>query len=83
LGEACKDGEVAVEFGLQDGNTPPHTGAGAAAPYRTKVERLAAALNAPDTVAEAAEILRGLIDHIVLTPVSDVKPLKRKWRRCA
>ena len=40
--------------------------------YRTKVERLAAALNAPDTVAEAAEILRGLIDHIVLTPVSDV-----------
>jgi site-specific DNA recombinase len=36
--------------------------------YRSKVERLAEALNAPDTVAEAAEIMRGLIDHIVLTP---------------
>ena len=37
--------------------------------YRSKIERLAEALNAPDTVTEAAEIMRGLIDRIVLTPV--------------
>jgi hypothetical protein len=36
--------------------------------YRSKIERLAEALNAPDTVAEAAETMRGLIDRIVLTP---------------
>jgi site-specific DNA recombinase len=40
--------------------------------YRSKVERLAQALNAPDTVTEAAEIMRGLIDRIVLTPEGDV-----------
>jgi site-specific DNA recombinase len=40
--------------------------------YRSKVERLAEALNAPDTVTEAAEIMRGLIDRIVLTPEGDV-----------
>ena len=40
--------------------------------YRSKVERLTEALNAPDTVAEAAEILRVLIGHIVLTPVDNV-----------
>jgi site-specific DNA recombinase len=37
--------------------------------YRNKIGRLAEALSAPDTVAEAAEIMRGLIDRIVLTPV--------------
>ena len=37
--------------------------------YRSKIDRLAEALNAPDTVTEAAEIMRGLIDRIVLTPV--------------
>jgi hypothetical protein len=36
--------------------------------YRSKVERLAEELNAPGTVAEASEIMRGLIDRIVLTP---------------
>jgi len=36
--------------------------------YRSKIERLAETLNAPDTVTEAAEIMRGLIDRIVLTP---------------
>ena len=40
--------------------------------YRSKIERLAEALNAPDTVTETAEILRGLIDRIVLTPVDNV-----------
>ena len=39
--------------------------------YRSKVGRLAEALNAPDTVAEAAEIMRGLIDRIILTPQGD------------
>ena len=37
--------------------------------YRNKIGRLAEALNAPETVTEAAEIMRGLIDRIVLTPV--------------
>ena len=40
--------------------------------YRSKVDRLAEALNAPDTVAEAAEIMRGLIDCIVLTPKGNI-----------
>jgi hypothetical protein len=35
--------------------------------YRRKVQQLAAALNEPDTAAQAGEILRGLIDRIVLT----------------
>ena len=37
--------------------------------YRNKIGRLAEALNAPETVTEAAEIRRGLIDRIVLMPV--------------
>jgi site-specific DNA recombinase len=37
--------------------------------YRNKIGRLAEALNAPETVTEAAEILRGLIDRIMLKPV--------------
>jgi hypothetical protein len=36
--------------------------------YRTKVEQLAAALQREDTRLEASEMLRGLIDSIVLTP---------------
>ncbi|MFY9836141.1 MAG: zinc ribbon domain-containing protein [Xanthobacteraceae bacterium] len=39
--------------------------------YRSKIDCLAEALNAPDTVTEAAEIMRGLIDRIVLTPEGD------------
>lgn len=35
--------------------------------YQKKVQRLAAALNEPGTAAEAGEIIRGLIDRIVLT----------------
>ena len=38
--------------------------------YRSKIGRLAEALNAPETVTEAAEVMRGLIDRIVLTPVA-------------
>ena len=40
--------------------------------YRGKIGSLAEALNAPETVTEAAEILRGLIGRIVLTPVDGV-----------
>jgi site-specific DNA recombinase len=36
--------------------------------YRSKVEDLAAALQREDTRLEASEMLRGLIDSIVLTP---------------
>jgi hypothetical protein len=38
--------------------------------YRNKIGRLAEALNAPETVTEAAEIMRGLIERIVLTPAA-------------
>ena len=38
--------------------------------YRNKIGRLGEALNTPETVTEAAEIMRGLIDRIVLTPVA-------------
>ena len=37
--------------------------------YRTQVEESAAALHREDTRTEASEILRGLIDGIVLMPV--------------
>ena len=37
--------------------------------YRNKIGRLAEALNTPESVTESAEIMRGLIDRIVLTPV--------------
>ena len=40
-----------------------------AALYKKKVENLAAALNEPSAAAEAGEIIRSLIDRIVLTPV--------------
>lgn len=36
--------------------------------YRAKVEELAAALQREDTRLEASEMLRGLIESIVLTP---------------
>lgn len=36
--------------------------------YRSKVEELAAALQRQDTRLEASEMLRGLIEAIVLTP---------------
>ncbi len=39
--------------------------------YRDNVARLEQALDTDDTRAEAAEIIRGLIDRIVLTPTDD------------
>ncbi len=40
--------------------------------YKNKVENLAAALNEPGTATEAGEIVRGLIDRIVLTPADGI-----------
>lgn len=37
--------------------------------YRDKIESLANALEAPDTQAEAFEIIRSLVDKVVFTPV--------------
>lgn len=42
--------------------------------YRSKVEELAAALRREDTRLEASEMLRGLIDSIVLTPEGGQPP---------
>ena len=39
--------------------------------YRDKIKALEDALNAPDCRTEAAEVLHGLIEHIVLTPTED------------
>jgi site-specific DNA recombinase len=36
--------------------------------YKNKVRQLAEALNEPATAVQAGEIMRGLIDRIVLTP---------------
>ena len=36
--------------------------------YRHKVENLIEALNAPDTVSEAADVIRTLIEAVRLTP---------------
>jgi site-specific DNA recombinase len=41
---------------------------GLATIYRNKVERLEASLNEPSTGREAFELLRGLIDSVILTP---------------
>lgn len=38
--------------------------------YHNKIGHLAEALNTPESVTEAAEIMRGLINRIVLTPVA-------------
>jgi site-specific DNA recombinase len=40
--------------------------------YKKKVEKLAEALSEPGTAAEASEIIRALIDRIVLTPVDGI-----------
>ena len=44
--------------------------------YKKKVENLAAALNEPGTAADAGEIMRGLIDRIVLTPAGGILKAK-------
>jgi hypothetical protein len=40
--------------------------------YRRKVDELAATLSAPEHVTEAVEVLRGLIDRIVIHPAGEV-----------
>ena len=49
---------------------------GMAEHYRRQVAALADALNADANRAEAADILRGLIDRIVLTPTEESKKLE-------
>jgi len=59
----------ALEAQLKAANEPPpllHPSM--AELYKSKVEELAAALQREDTRLEASEMLRGLIDSIVLTP---------------
>ena len=53
--------------------------------YRRKVADLAAALNAQETRAEAAEILRGLIERIELRPAAERlrDPAARRSRRAS
>ena len=48
--------------------------------YRIKVTQVATALREPDSRAEAAEALRGLVDAIVLTPGPHGETLKIEWR---
>jgi hypothetical protein len=60
--------ETAVE--LQE-TPPPALHPRMAEVYRAKVSDLASALGAPETRAEAAELLRGLVERIVLTPGAD------------
>src|SRR5512144_481996 len=53
----------------QLGATPPiRLHPNLSAVYTEKVTRLADALNAPESKAEAGEIIRSLIERIVLTP---------------
>jgi hypothetical protein len=40
--------------------------------YKKKVQKLTTALNDPGTAAEAGEIIRGLIEEIVLTPTDGI-----------
>ncbi len=48
--------------------------------YRQKVDGLVQALQGPDTRIEASEILRGLVDEIILTPTG-AAPVYRRGRR--
>jgi site-specific DNA recombinase len=50
---------------------PPIFPADLAARYRAKVDDLAATLSAPEQATEASEVLRGLIDRIVIHPGGD------------
>jgi site-specific DNA recombinase len=67
---ALEKEKVAAETRLAAiGATPPlRLHPNLSAIYKKKVEKLAEALNQPGTAAEAGEIMRGLIDRIVLTP---------------
>jgi site-specific DNA recombinase len=59
--------ELEVQLKAAD-KPPPLLHASMADLYRSKVEELAAALQREDTRLEASEMLRGLIEAIVLTP---------------
>lgn len=69
---ALEDRKAELESAPESASTPKAALHPAMADvYRRKVEGLAAALNAPDSRAEAAEILRGLIDRVVLSPTAE------------
>jgi DNA invertase Pin-like site-specific DNA recombinase len=60
--------ELAAEIAAAAAPPPVALHPNAAALYAARVAELEVALNAPELRTEAAEILRGLIDRVVLTP---------------
>ncbi len=73
--------KAALEIKLSTADEPPpllHPSM--ADVYRSKVEELAAALRREDTRLEASEMLRGLIETIVLTPESGEPRLRIELR---
>ena len=70
--DALQERKTALQAKLESAaEPPPLLHPGMAELYRQKVTDLALALEHPDTRTEAAEAIRGLIDAIVLTPVTD------------
>ncbi|MGB2715421.1 MAG: hypothetical protein WBC51_14665 [Vicinamibacterales bacterium] len=67
--DALQERKIALEAKLDAADEPPPLLHPSMADlYRSKVEKLASALQREDTRLEASEMLRGLIDSIVLTP---------------
>jgi DNA invertase Pin-like site-specific DNA recombinase len=67
--ESLQERKAALQAQLDTADEPPPLLHPSMADlYRTKVEELAAALQREDTRLEASEMLRGLIESIVLTP---------------
>jgi site-specific DNA recombinase len=67
--EALQERKTALQAKLDVADAPPPLLHPSMADlYRSKVEELAAALQREDTRLEASEMLRGLIEAIVLTP---------------
>ena len=61
-----------LESDLEAAPTPqPTLHPNMSAIYHSKVSNLADALNKPDVRGEAAEALRALIDHVLLTPSAE------------
>jgi hypothetical protein len=67
--EALQERKTALQAKLDSADEPPPLLHSSMADlYRSKVEELASALQREDTRLEASEMLRGLIDSIVLSP---------------
>ena len=71
--EELEQQKTELEHTLQDVPIPPdlHLHPSLSQVYADKVARLEEALDDPETRAEAMEIIRGMIDRIVLTPVEE------------